>query len=416
MELMKHRYPVIESLPARVKICAPALALALLLLSACATRSYQYDSDPAASVMQRAVVQTEGKLTLSASVPDENEAAALFGVPLYKRGIQPVWIQVVNDSEDYIRLALSSIDREYFAPLEVAYMYKKGFSKKSRAEMEKRFYQSAVSRRIPPGETRQGYVFTHARPGTKAFNVDLYGNLTDYNFSFFLTVPGFVPDHQEVNFKSLYAADDLENYDMTGFRTALSEKPWTTQSESGETGLPLSVVIVGEGIDVLKALLRAGWYEQPSTRDIVDTATAHYMYGRLPDASFRITRGGKSERNELYLWQTPMRVDGKVVWMGRIAHFIGQKGQIRQVLFGARIDPDLDEGRNYFLQNAWYSQCLEQMAWLKVGPPESIHAPATDFAGTEYFTDGFIAVTWLSGPPVSLIETVNVGWDPAPHR
>ena len=42
---------------------------------------------------------------------------------------------------------------------------------------------------------------------------------------------------------------------------------------------------------------------------------------------------------------------------------------------------------------------------------ENIHM---DFNGAEYFTDGYIIVTWLSGAPVSLLETSNADWDDPP--
>ena len=397
-------------------LLCPVFAVLVLAVSGCATQPYQYDNAQSRSVRDRAIIQTEGDLTISASVPGEDEATAIFGVPMYKRGIQPVWLEVENSSEEFLRFALSSVDREYFSPLEVAYMHKSGFSKQARAEMEQRFYDSAMPRIIPPGESRSGYVFTHTRPGTKSFNVDLYGNDDDVSFAFFVTVPGFVPDHQAVNFKDLYQADELKHYDLDGFRSALTERQWITTSESGEPGLPVSIVIVANGLDALKALLRAGWYEQPDTRDSVDTETAHYMFGRLPDASFRIKRSDKSERNELYVWQTRMRVNGEIVWMGRIVNFIGQRNQIRQVLFGARIDPDIDQGRDYFMQNMWYSGCLDQLAWLRSADAVPMDSLASDFNGAEYFTDGYLAITWLSGDPVSLVETTNAGWDRPPHR
>ena len=180
--------------------------------------------------------------------------------------------------------------------------------------------------------------------------------------------------------------------------------------------MPVNLVIVGKGLDVLKALLRAGGHEQPSTRDAVDRSTAHCLFGRLPDATFRIGRNIKRERNELYVWQTPMRVDGQPVWMGRVAHLIGQRTQLEQVLFGATIDPDVNEGRNYFLQNIWYSQSLKKIAWLRLGNRSSVDDVQRDFNGAEYFTDGHVVVTWLSGDPISLIETKNAHWDSAPHN
>lgn len=412
---MEFNRPVNEISFSRMWRGSTALVLALFLLSACATKPYQYESTLSFPVTDRVIVQSENGLTVSTSVPTEDETRRLFGVPLYNRGIQPVWIKVENQSDEHVRFALSSIDRDYFSPLEVAYIHKKGFSKKARTDMERRFYETGMPRHIPAGETRSGYVFTHASPGTKSFNVDLYGNGSDHNFAFFVTVPGFVPDHQEVNFKNLYSHDELLNYDLSGFRNALMEQQWTTYSETGQPGLPISLVIVGNGLDTLKALLRAGWYEQPSVREIADKSKAHFMFGRLPDASFGIKRSDKSERNELYLWQSPIRVNGMPVWMARVTHFIGQKTQIQQVLFGARIDPDLDEGRNYFMQNMWYSQCLDQLAWQKIIDPITVEERRTDFAGTEYFTDGYMVIAWLSGDPVSLVDTKRVNWDTAPH-
>ena len=281
--------------------------------------------------------------------------------------------------------------------------------------MDKRFHGSALPRQIPAGETRAGYVFTHASPGTKSFNIDLFSANIDHNFAFFVTVPGFVPDHAEVDFKSLYAPSDLLEYDHDGLRRALMESPMATKDQSGQkSGLPVSIVVVGEGIDVLKALLRAGWYESPSIRTEEQLAKAHYLFGRVPDAVFRIQRNKKKDRNELYLWLSPMRVDGKPVWMAQVTHFIGQSTQLEQVLFGTRIDPDIDDGRNYFMQNMWYSQSLEQLAWLAAGKANSVENTRVDFNGSEYFTDGFLIVAWLSGVPVSLLETTNADWDDPP--
>ncbi len=394
----------------RTFVNALLLALLMLFISACATNSYQYQRTHSFPVRERAETQTQGDISVLASVPGEDEAQAIFGVPLYKRGIQPVWLEIVNNSPHRVRFAPTGVDRDYFSPLEVAYMHRKGFSKEARAQMDKRFHDSALPRQIPAMETRAGYVFTHASPGTKSFNIDLFSANVDHTFAFFVTVPGFVPDHAEVDFKSLYAPSDLLEYDRDGLRKALVEFPMATKNHSGQkSGLPVGIVVVAEGSDLLKALLRAGWYESPSSRTEEQLAQAHYLYGRVPDAVFRIKRSKQEDRNELYLWLSPMRVDGKPVWMAQITHFIGRSTQLEQVLFGTRIDPDIDDGRNYFMQNMWYSQCLEQLGWLAAGKANSVENVRVDFNGSEYFTDGFLIVAWLSGVPVSLLETKKRG-------
>ena len=391
------------------------LGVLLSYLAACATQSYHYKSTDSLQVRERAVTQSEGNIRISASVPDAAEAEAIFGIPVYKRGIQPVWLEIVNNSPDRLRFAPTALDPQYFSPLEVAYMHRKGFSKSARAQMDRYFYDSAMSRQIPAGETRSGYVFTHLSAGTKSFNIDLFSPGTDYSFAFFLNVPGFVPDHAEIDFDTLYAAEEVREYELAGFREGLASLPLTTTDQSGQqTGRPVGVVIVGNGLDVLKALLRAGWNESPSSHDAAQLAKAHYLFGRIPDAVFRIQRNSKTDRNKLFLWMAPLKVDGESVWLAQITNFIGQKTQLEQVIFGARIDPNVDDGRDFLMQNLWYSQSLEQMAWLAGGKAIAIENARPDFNGIEYFTDGYIHVAWLSGVPVSLIETRRLDWDNPP--
>jgi len=391
------------------------MAYLLVFMSACATQSYQFERTSSFPVRERAVTQIQGDFRISASVPGEDEAVAIFGVPLYRRGIQPVWLEIENNSSQRVRFAPTGLDRDYFSPLEVSYMHRKGFSKEARAEMDRRFYNSALPRQIPAGESRAGYVFTHTSPGTKSFNIDLFSSGSDFSFAFFITVPGFVPDHSEVDFDSLYTPSERKDLDQEGLRNALLEQvPFTTDRSGQQPGMPLGLVIVGDGIEVLKALLRAGWFESSAQRDEEQLAKAQYLFGRVPDAVFRIQHSKKRERNELYLWMSPMRVDGKPVWLAHITHFIGQRTQLEQAIFGTRIDPDIDDGRNYFLQNVWYSQSLEKVAWLNAGKAISIEGAQVDFNGSEYFTDGFMIIAWLSGEPVSILEATTLNWDDPP--
>ena len=393
------------------------LSSLLIVVSACATRSYHHESTDSFPIRKRAVIQNEGDIRISVSVPGADEAKEIFGVPVYKRGIQPVWLEIVNKSPERLRFAPTSLDPAYFSPLEVAYMHRKGFSKEARAQMDKRFYKSAMPRQVPAGETRSGYVFTHTSPGTKSFNIDLYSAGIDYSFAFFVTVPGFVPDHADIDFEALYTSTEIYDYDLTDFRDGLAELPFTTTDQSGQqSGLPIGTVIAGDGVDVLKALLRAGWYETSRIHDQDQLAKAQYLFGRVPDAVFRIKRTGKQDRNELLLWMAPLRVEGKPVWLVQITHFIGQKTQLEQVIFGARFDPDIDRGRNYLMQNLWYSQSLGQSAWLARGDAISIENAQADFNGSEYFTDGYINIIWLSGAPISLLETRSLDWDNPPFK
>ena len=368
---------------------------------------------------QRAEIQVFEPLTVKAAVPSAAESKALFGVPLYDHDIQPVWLEITNGGEEKIRFAMVSVDPDYFSPLEVSFTLRSGFSKSARTAMDERFHSSGISRFVEPGETISGFVFTHLSPGTKSFNVDLFGLTTQQNFAFFIQVPGFTPDHATVNFEQLYTQDEVREMTIETFRDSLGELPgYTANSEGKPNGLPVNVVIVANGIDVLRTLLRADWYES-TVGSSVKTGSgleAYYLYGRDPDAIFRIQRNNSVDRNELRLWLAPMLVDGEEVWLGQVTNFVGQRSYIEKVFFGAHLDPDVDEARGFLLQNIWYSQGLQTFAWSDTGQQVPFDQPGTDFNGNPFFTDGFRSVLWLSGTSYSLLDTTLLDWDQESSR
>lgn len=397
----------------------PLIITLLLLLAACSTAPYKPAPLNTDSLRQRAEVQTFEPLTVKAAVPGAEESESLFGVPLYDHDIQPVWLEITNQSDKNIRFALVSVDPDYFSPLEVSYTLRKGFSKEAQAAMDKRFNNSGITRLIEPGETVSGFVFTHLSPGTKSFNVDLFGVETMQNFAFFIEVPGFLPDHAKVDFKQLYSQDEFRELTTEEFRDSLGELPSYTANSDGEPGgLPVNVVVVGNGIDVLRALLRAGWYESTfsSSSKASSGQGTYYLYGRKPDAVFRFQRKNSVDRNELRVWLAPMLVDGETVWLGQVTNFVGQRSYIEKVFFGAHLDPDVDDARVFLMQNIWYSQGLQSYAWSNAGKSFSFDQPGTDFNGNPFFTDGFRAVLWFSGAPYSLLDTTRLNWDEVPGQ
>ena len=395
-----------------------ALYMLVFVLLSCSTAPYRYQSFEITALSTQARSQSEGNVSVTAAVPGRDQAEAIFGFPIYDRGIQPVWLSISNNSPRRIRYAHTGTDRDYFSPLEVAYMHRKGYSKEARSEMEHRLHEMGMPRHIEAGETATGFVFTHVEPGTKNLLVDVFsGEGEDHSFIFFLDVPGFVPDHAEVDFHTLYDPTEVREFTAIGFREMLANLPCCTSNHEGKpNGLPVAAVLIGHGKDILKALLRAGWYETEWTgkRAELDPAQVQFLFGRLPDAVFRIKRRGGVDRNELHIWLAPWLLEGKPVWMTRITHFIGRRNPLRQVLFGAQFDPHMDDGRNYLMQNLWYSQSLKHLAWVDFGdavPPEQARE---DFLGAQYFTDGYRIVLWLSGVPVSMLETQNLQWDEPP--
>ena len=79
--------------------------LLVYALTACSLTPHKYDDSPQAVVEQRAKARQLGMISVRASVPSDEEARKLFGVPLHKRGIQAVWLSITNNSDKRARLA-----------------------------------------------------------------------------------------------------------------------------------------------------------------------------------------------------------------------------------------------------------------------------------------------------------------------
>jgi hypothetical protein len=394
------------------------LLMACCFLVACSSISYQPETFDPSLLSTQSQTQQSGEIRVTAAVPGREQALRIFGFDIYERGIQPVWLSIENLDENWVRYSPTGTDPSYFPPFEVAYMFRKSFLKQDRPKVEKNLYELSMRRRIEAGSTVSGFVFTHVSKGRKNLVVDVFNAAGDNpSFAFFLDVPGFVPDHAVVNFENLYPSSEIVDYDADAFRSMLADWQCCTEDLHGEpTGLPLGVISIGKGENGLRALMKADWYETQweDARANLKPESIHYLFGRHADAVLRIKRNTNNERNELHIWKTPWRLEGEEVWISLITHFIGQRTQLEQALMGARFDPNIDDGRNFLLQNIWYSQSLRQSAWFDGGDPNTSDKPRQDFNGAYYYTDGLRAVLWLSGDTVSLYDTDYVNWDHPP--
>ena len=382
---------------------------ALIVLVGCGGHPYVYAPLESVDFRSRATVDGDDAVRVSAAVPSAGETESLFGMPLYEQGVQPVWLEIENKTNARLRYAHAGTDREYFSPLEVAYKNRKGLSDEGRKKMYERLFYTAMPRYIEAGKTISGFVFTHVRPGTKDFNVDIYAQGISHSFTFFITVPGFVPDHAEVDFLNLYPVNELQDLDEPDFRRVIANLGCCTTDAAGEKqGSPLNVVLLGEGREIRYALLRAKWRETATNESTSrHPGAADYFYrGRRQDALLRFEGSGTDDGYyELRLWLSPYRLDGTLVWIGQLRHFIEHRW------IKTRPDPDIDNARAFMAQNLWYGQTLLKYAHASGGDAVSQELQQQDFQGSEYFTNGFRHVFWLSGKPVSLVETFDAGWD-----
>lgn len=405
------------------------LAVATAALAGCASfRPTPIDEVP---FNERAQSQIEGSVTVRAVVLGTEETKAVFGAPLYKRGIQPVWLEITNSGDKPVWFLHVGTDPDYFPPLEVAYMHKSGLSGSGREDMDRYYHDNAIGKHVAPGETRSGFLFTNLELGTKDFNVDLIGEDKQVRaFTFFCNVPGFRMDHEDVDWENIYADDELADHDEDGLRSALENLPCcTTDAEGSMNGDPLNVVIIGSDDDVYHALIRSGWDEtgSPETRaarvrgeighkDRYEPARPLYAFGRRQDIALRKSRANVRERSELRLWLTPFTLDGQAVWVGQIGRTIGARQGAGRGL-GYSVDADVDEARTYLLQNLWYAHKLARFGYVDGVGAGTLSEPRRSLDGHSWFTDGLRAVLWVSDQPVQLDDVEFVEWEnPVPGR
>jgi hypothetical protein len=395
----------------RMKRIAPTtlilIATCSAFLAGCGGRAYVHEPVDLTGLHGRAETQTDGPIRVSAAVPGREETAALFGIDLYEQGIQPVWLEVENSGAEQVRYAMVSTDPVYFSPLEVAYKNRGGYSDEARAQMERHFDELGMPRYVDPGESRSGFVLTHADAGAKGFNVDLFSSGDSFYFNFLLRVPGFVPDYANTDFDSIYAENEIAVYTGDALYDALRRLPCCSSDASGEkrSGM-INIVLVGAGKDLLRALLRSAWLETSASESAHQDAD--FLFDRKQDAIFRYESSTDESFYEMRLWLAPMLSGDDRIWVGHVRHFFSTGRYLN------RFDPDVDNARNAAFQHFLYGQTIEQVGWIsgeEVMPVESFWE---NLIRPSFFSDGHRIVLWLSGEPVSSLDTIALDWDAPP--
>lgn len=119
-------------MPNRINIALlPLWILCSLTTYSCAT----FKPRPIGEVplCERAQTHCENNVRATAALLSAEESETVFDVPYYKKGIQPIWLEIENNDEERVWFHPLGVDPHYFAPLEVAYMHHSTFSKSTNA-------------------------------------------------------------------------------------------------------------------------------------------------------------------------------------------------------------------------------------------------------------------------------------------
>ena len=402
-------------------------AAVAILASGCAT-SFNPTPMDQLDFKERAESETRGGITVKASVLSAEEAQLAFDSKLYKKGIQPVWIEITNDTPDAMFFAPRGVDDEYFAPLEAAQMNKGSWNKKGTRPKGMFFYDNAMPVGIQSGETESGFVYATSDMGVRFVRIDVFGLNRQERFELILEVPGFNADYRDSKTDTPYADQEIPDLDEAGLREWILAQPCcVTNADGTKNGDPLNLVVIGTDEVVWPAFLRVGWDPTAAltTGSAVKTGvkglfggrwrnspiSSLYVFGRRQDISLQKARSTINYRNHLRLWLAPVTFRGLPVWLGQISRDIGTRFTTKSsTLTTHRIDANVDETRAFLVQDFLYSEALKAIArcpGVGAAPPD---APRANLTGDPYFTDGIRAVLLLTDEPTEFKDVEWFDW------
>ena len=421
----RNQVPVIDIKSLIVRALLPATGL--WLLTGCAGFHPRPLSEEA--LRQRATVQHGADVTVRATVLSPRDVEAQFDTKLDRLGIQAVWVEVENRSAQPLWLLPAGIDRDYCPPLEVAYRCRRWLAPATNRRIEDYCRTNAMDPGVAPGETESGFAFAQFVPGALAFNVELLGHRDLQTFAFVEEVPGFKADFNRVHFDRLYTPQQIRRVDQPTLRRELEAlPPAATDLHSHKSADPLNLVIIGSLDSVLHAFVRSGWHltEALTHGSSWHTAKAYllgqpyptgpvsslYVFGRKQDLALQQPRHSTKQRNHLRLWLTSLVFDGQPVWVGQISRDIGVRSTSHSWhLTTHKIEPDVDETRDYLVSDLVLSQTLGQIGWVKGVGVVSPNAPRHNLTGDPYYTDGLRVVLVLSNNPVTANQVEQLDWE-----
>ena len=96
-------------------------ALACLAVMGCAQFTHQVPGQ--LSFMDRSQTKTDGRVRVTVAVPSAEESLQIFGFPLAGKNIQPVWLEVENNSDSGFYLYHIAMDPDIYSSGEVAWKF-----------------------------------------------------------------------------------------------------------------------------------------------------------------------------------------------------------------------------------------------------------------------------------------------------
>jgi hypothetical protein len=236
---------------------------------------------------------------------------------------------------------------------------------------------------------------------------------TAIEFTFSIAVPGINADYLQRDFNSLLPIGSSEECSLLTLANRLAAlPPATVNRKQTRSGDPVNLIVIGDFATLLGAFA-ARWDESETitlatcwktTRSFLLGSQYRYspvsplfLFGRSQDLALQRTRRSINERLHLRLWLAPLRFQNQPVWVGQVSRDIGVRFTWKTWnLTTHRVDPDVDEARDYVLEDLLQAQRVDAAGYVDgVGPCLS-ESPRRNLTGDPYFTDGKRLVVLLS--------------------
>lgn len=400
----------------------------LVLISGCATFQ-PVPIGKISSAMERVQTKTQDGVTVSVSVLSAKESEQVFGAPLAKRGIQPVWLRIVNMNDSRYLLLANKIDRDYFSPHEASWKNHYFASGKANREMDRYFFDQQVPLVIEPQQTVSGFIYTNIDEGVKYLSIDLVREGQYNGFWFISEVPGLKADYMRVDFENLYAADEVINLeDEQALQNWLEALPCCVLGGDKKTpGDPLNLVVIANTGKAIGGFFRQGWNvtETMHWSSIWKTIRSSlfgnlylsspvsplYLFDRRQDFSLQKARSTVDERNHLRLWLAPVRYKGMNVLVGQISRDIGIRLSSKTFVTH-KIDPAVDEARDYLALDMFVSEHVAAFGFVQGVGEASFNEPRYNYTNDPYYTDGRRLVLIIADEWTNLLDIKRINWPP----
>ena len=135
----------------RLFLVWPSLLLVSISLFLGCASSFQPRPLEETNFQQCAQTQAKGNFRVTAAVLSAEETEAAFGFALYKKGVQPIWLEIENKDKEPLWFLPISLDPAYFTPLESAYLSRYAIRKSDHEELDRYFFKRGMGNHIGPG-------------------------------------------------------------------------------------------------------------------------------------------------------------------------------------------------------------------------------------------------------------------------